>query len=39
MLDTPKCICGAEEQLASQIIFACDILHPPNYLEDLRPYF
>jgi len=37
MLDTPKCICGAEEQSAIHIILDCDILRPPNCLEDLRP--
>jgi len=38
MLDTPKCICGAEEQSANHLIFDCNILCPPNYLEleDLR---
>jgi len=35
MLDTPKCICGAEKQSASHIIFDCNILRPPNCLEDL----
>jgi len=36
ILDTPNCICGAEEQSANHIIFACNILRPPNCLEDLR---
>jgi len=36
MLDTPKCICGPEEQSANQIVFDCSIFHPPNCLEDLR---
>jgi len=36
MLDTPKCICGAEEQSVNHIIFDCDILRPPNWLNDLR---
>jgi len=36
MLDTPKCICGADEQSANHIIFDCNILRPPNCLEDLR---
>jgi len=36
ILDTPKCICGAEDQWANHIIFDCNILHPPNCLEDLR---
>jgi len=36
MLDTPKCICGAEEQSAIHLIFDCNILRPPNSLEDLR---
>jgi len=36
MLDTPKCICGAEEQSDNHLIFHCNILHPPNCLEDLR---
>ena len=35
-LDTPKCICGAEEQSAIHITLDCDILLPPNCLEDLR---
>jgi len=37
MLDTQKCICGAEEQSANHaIILHCDILQPPNCQEDLR---
>jgi len=36
MLDTPKCVYGAEEQTAIHIILDCDILRPPNCLEDLR---
>jgi len=36
MLDTPKCICGAKEQSAIHTILDCDILCPPNRLEDLR---
>ena len=36
ILDTPKCICGAEEQSANHIIFDCNILRSPNCLEDLR---
>jgi len=36
MLDTPKCICGAEEQSVNHVIFDCDILRPPNWLNDLR---
>ena len=36
ILDTPKCICGTEEQSANHIIFDCNILRPPNCLEDLR---
>jgi len=31
-----ECICGAEEQSANHIIFDCNILRPPNCLEDLR---
>jgi len=34
--DTPKCICGAEEQPANHITFDCTILRPSNCLEDLR---
>ena len=37
MLDTPKCICGAEEQSAIRTIFDCDILRPPNCLEGRGP--
>ena len=36
MLDTPKCICGAEEQLAIYLIRDCDTLRSLNCLEDLR---
>jgi len=36
MLDTPKCICGHEQELANCIIFDCNILRPPNCLEDLQ---
>jgi len=36
MLDTPKCICGAEEQSANHLIFDCSILRPPNRLKDQR---
>jgi len=36
MLDTPKCICGAEQQSANNIIFDCNILRPPSCLEELR---
>jgi len=36
MLGTAKCICGAEEQSAIHVIFDCDILRPPNCLEDLQ---
>jgi len=36
MPDTPKCTCGAEEQSANHIIFDCNILRPPNCLEDLQ---
>jgi len=36
MLDTPKCICGAEEQSANYFTFDCNVLRPPNSLEDLR---
>jgi len=36
MLDTLKCICGAGAQSANHIIFDCNILRPPNYLEDLQ---
>jgi len=35
ILDTPKCICGTEEQSANHIIFDCNILRPTNCLEDL----
>ena len=35
ILDTPKCICGAEEQSANHLIFDWNILRPPNCLEDL----
>jgi len=34
ILDTPKCICGAEEHSANHIIFDCNIFRP--CLEDLR---
>jgi len=37
MLDTPECICGAEEQSANHKIFDCNILRRQNCLEDLRP--
>ena len=36
MLDTPKCICGAEGQSANNIIFYCNILRRPNFPKDLR---
>jgi len=36
ILDTPKCICGAEEQSTNRIIFDCNILRRPNCLEGLR---
>ena len=36
MLDTPKCICGAEVQSTIHTILDCDILRPPYCLEDLR---
>jgi len=36
ILDASKCICDAEEQSANHIIFDCNILRPPNCLEDLR---
>jgi len=36
MLDTPKCICYTAEQSPNHIIFDCNILRPPNCLEDLR---
>jgi len=36
MLDTPKCICGPQKHSANHIIFDCNILRPPNRLEDLR---
>jgi len=35
ILDTSTCICGAEEQSANHVIFYCNILTPPNCLEDL----
>jgi len=36
ILDTPKCICGAEEQPANHLIFDCNILRSSNGLEGLR---
>jgi len=36
ILDTPNSICGAKEQSAKHIIFDCNILRPPNCLQDLR---
>jgi len=36
MLDAAKCTGGAEEQAVNHIIFDCNILRPPNRLEDLR---
>jgi len=35
-VDTPKSICGAEEQSANHLIFDCNIFRPPNRLADLR---
>jgi len=36
MLDTPKYICGAEEQSNNNIIFNCNILRPLICLENLQ---
>jgi len=37
LLDTPKCICGAEEQSANHIIFDCDIICPPTARKTCGP--